>query len=43
MHAELSDAPFGPGETFTDRERGVRVSVLGADELGNYRVRVARG
>ncbi|MEU1076563.1 MULTISPECIES: M6 family metalloprotease domain-containing protein [unclassified Streptomyces] len=43
VHAELSDAPFASGETFTDRERGVRVSVLGADELGNYRVRVTRG
>ncbi|MFD9565851.1 M6 family metalloprotease domain-containing protein [Streptomyces sp. NPDC059994] len=43
VHAELSDAPFAAGETFTDRERGVRVSVLGVDESGNYRVRVARG
>ncbi|MFI1101011.1 M6 family metalloprotease domain-containing protein [Streptomyces melanogenes] len=43
VHAELSDAPFAAGEAFVDRERGVRVSVLGVDELGNYRVRVARG
>ncbi|MFG2147886.1 M6 family metalloprotease domain-containing protein [Streptomyces sp. NPDC048696] len=43
VQAELSDAPFAPGEHFTDRERGVRVAVLGVDELGNYRVRVTRG
>ncbi|MFD9790400.1 M6 family metalloprotease domain-containing protein [Streptomyces sp. NPDC059070] len=43
VQAELSDAPFAAGEAFIDRERGVRVSVLGVDELGNYRVRVVRG
>ncbi|MFI8966605.1 M6 family metalloprotease domain-containing protein [Streptomyces sp. NPDC053493] len=43
VHAELSDAPYGPGETFTDRTNGVRVTVLAEDEAtGGYRVRVSR-
>ncbi|WP_079040408.1 M6 family metalloprotease domain-containing protein [Streptomyces prasinus] len=28
VHAELSDAPFVPGETFVDREAGIRLAVL---------------
>jgi M6 family metalloprotease-like protein len=43
VHAELSDAPFVPGETFKDPERGVRISVTAADLEGKYRVRVTRG
>ncbi|MEV6959334.1 M6 family metalloprotease domain-containing protein [Streptomyces sp. NPDC051207] len=43
VHAELSDAPFAPGETFTDRRRGVRITVSAADLEGDYRVRVTRG
>ncbi|MGW2838406.1 M6 family metalloprotease domain-containing protein [Streptomyces sp. NPDC001493] len=42
VHAELSDAPFQPGETFTDRANGIRVSVLGEDGDGEYRVRITR-
>ncbi|MBD3554875.1 MULTISPECIES: M6 family metalloprotease domain-containing protein [Streptomyces] len=42
VHAELSDAPFRPGQTFTDRANGVRISVLDEDDDGNYRVRVTR-
>ncbi|MFH8795043.1 M6 family metalloprotease domain-containing protein [Streptomyces sp. NPDC017941] len=42
VHAELSDAPFTPGETFTDRSSGVRVTVAGADVDGNYRVNISR-
>ncbi|MFJ8753449.1 M6 family metalloprotease domain-containing protein [Streptomyces sp. NPDC102441] len=42
VHAELSDAPFEPGETFTDRADGIRISVLEKDADGNYRVRVTR-
>ncbi|MGC5363787.1 M6 family metalloprotease domain-containing protein [Streptomyces sp. DT24] len=42
VHAELSDAPFRPGETFTDRDNGIRVSVLAKDHDGNYRVRITR-
>ncbi|MEU8706026.1 M6 family metalloprotease domain-containing protein [Streptomyces sp. NPDC048565] len=42
VHAELSDAPFQPGETFTDRTDGIRISVLDKDADGNYRVRITR-
>lgn len=42
VHAELSDAPYRPGETFTDRAGGIRISVLGEDEGGAYRIRVTR-
>ncbi|MGW8882126.1 M6 family metalloprotease domain-containing protein, partial [Streptomyces mirabilis] len=42
VHAELSDAPFQPGETFTDRSSGIHISVLDKDEKGNYRVRITR-
>ncbi|MFJ2589378.1 M6 family metalloprotease domain-containing protein [Streptomyces sp. NPDC087538] len=42
VHAELSDAPFQPGETFTDRAGGIHISVLDKDEKGNYRVRITR-
>ncbi|MDG9719998.1 M6 family metalloprotease domain-containing protein [Streptomyces sp. DH24] len=43
VHAELSDAPFAPGETFRDPRRGVRITVAAADLAGDYRVRVTRG
>ncbi|WP_327245875.1 M6 family metalloprotease domain-containing protein [Streptomyces sp. NBC_01320] len=42
VHAELSDAPFQPGQTFTDRTNGIRISVVDKDSKGNYRVRVTR-
>ncbi|MFF4400932.1 M6 family metalloprotease domain-containing protein [Streptomyces sp. NPDC001480] len=42
VHTELSDAPFGPGQTFKDPLRGITVEVTGKDEAGNYRVRVTR-
>ncbi|WP_069772374.1 M6 family metalloprotease domain-containing protein [Streptomyces sp. LUP30] len=42
VHAELSDAPFTPGETFKDPKRGIRIAVDAADPQGNYRVRVTR-
>ncbi|MFJ7198021.1 MULTISPECIES: M6 family metalloprotease domain-containing protein [unclassified Streptomyces] len=42
VHAELSDATFRPGETFTDRAKGIRISVVDKDEKGNYRIRVTR-
>ncbi|MCX4823751.1 M6 family metalloprotease domain-containing protein [Streptomyces sp. NBC_01142] len=42
VHAELSDAPYGPGESFTDRENGIRIAVIREDEGGGYRVRVTR-
>ncbi|WP_411072206.1 M6 family metalloprotease domain-containing protein [Streptomyces sp. cmx-4-25] len=42
VHAELSDAPYGPGESFTDRANGIRITVLGEEADGAYRVRVTR-
>ncbi|MEE1739086.1 M6 family metalloprotease domain-containing protein [Streptomyces sp. BE147] len=42
VHAELSDAPFRPGETFTDRANGIRISVLDKDSAGEYRIRITR-
>jgi M6 family metalloprotease-like protein len=42
VHAELSDATFEPGETFTDRANGIRITVLAKDADGNYRVRISR-
>lgn len=42
VHAELSDAPYGPGETFRDRDSGVSVTVLGKGRDGAYRVRISR-
>ncbi|MFD4631206.1 M6 family metalloprotease domain-containing protein [Streptomyces sp. NPDC058284] len=42
VHAELSDATYGVGETFTDRKTGVRVTVAGIDDDGKYRVAVTR-
>ncbi|BBC33922.1 M6 family metalloprotease domain protein [Streptomyces graminofaciens] len=42
VHAELSDAPFVPGETFRDVRAGVEITVTGTDASGNHRVRVTR-
>ncbi|MFF1448665.1 M6 family metalloprotease domain-containing protein [Streptomyces sp. NPDC058274] len=42
VHAELSDAPFVPGESFQDPKTGVRVTIAGADLAGDYRVLVTR-
>ncbi|MFI9806372.1 M6 family metalloprotease domain-containing protein [Streptomyces sp. NPDC052301] len=43
VQAELSDAPFSPGETFKDPAHHITVQVVDADADGNYRVRVTRG
>ncbi|WP_199548003.1 M6 family metalloprotease domain-containing protein [Streptomyces sp. N35] len=43
VHAELSDAPYGPGETFVDREHGVRITVVSQEKDGRFKVRVRRG
>ncbi|MFJ8075340.1 M6 family metalloprotease domain-containing protein [Streptomyces sp. NPDC096176] len=41
VHADLSDAPYRPGQSFVDDENGVRISVI--DEVdGAYRIRVTR-
>lgn len=42
VHTELSDAPFQPGKTFTDRTNGIRITVVDKDKKGNYRVRITR-
>jgi M6 family metalloprotease-like protein len=42
VQAELSDAPFSPGESFKDPGHGITVQVTGTDEDGNYRIRVTR-
>jgi M6 family metalloprotease-like protein len=42
VNAELSDAPFAPGETFQDPKKGIRIAVTGTDAAGNYRVTVTR-
>ncbi|MGW7439496.1 M6 family metalloprotease domain-containing protein [Streptomyces sp. NPDC054849] len=42
VHAELSDAPFRPGETFTDEKAGISVSVVGELRNGSYQVRITR-
>ncbi|MCF3122698.1 MULTISPECIES: M6 family metalloprotease domain-containing protein [Streptomyces] len=42
VHAELSDAPYAVGETFTDRATGVRVTVAGVTADGDYRVHITR-
>jgi M6 family metalloprotease-like protein len=42
VQAELSDAPFSPGETFKDPGHGITVQVAGTDDDGDYRVRVTR-
>ena len=42
VHAELSDAPFVPGQTFNDRSNGIRISVLSKDSDDNYRIRITR-
>lgn len=42
VHAELSDAPFVPGETFRDSRAGIEIRVTAVDASGNHRVRVTR-
>ncbi|WP_369215522.1 M6 family metalloprotease domain-containing protein [Streptomyces flavofungini] len=42
VHAELSDAPYGPGETFSDGKTGLRVTVADVTDEGDYRVSVTR-
>jgi M6 family metalloprotease-like protein len=42
VHAELSDAPFLPGEDFRDPRSGIRITVTGTDLAGNHRLLVTR-
>ncbi|WP_382465629.1 M6 family metalloprotease domain-containing protein [Streptomyces noursei] len=39
VEADLTDAPFRPGETFTDHTSGVTVTVLTENTDGTYRIR----
>jgi hypothetical protein len=42
VQAELSDATFVPGETFTDTGKHVSITVKSAAKSGSYRVSVTR-
>ncbi|MFC9078419.1 M6 family metalloprotease domain-containing protein [Streptomyces sp. NPDC057062] len=42
VQAEMSDATFLPGQSFTDPKTGIVVTVLDRDDSGNFRVRVTR-
>ncbi|MET7981330.1 MULTISPECIES: M6 family metalloprotease domain-containing protein [unclassified Streptomyces] len=42
VQAELSDAPYSPGETFKAAKAGITVQVASADASGKYRVYVTR-
>ncbi|MFF3753055.1 M6 family metalloprotease domain-containing protein [Streptomyces sp. NPDC002018] len=42
VHAELSDAPYRPGESFVDSEHDIRITVMAKEPGGNFRVRVSR-
>lgn len=43
VHAELSDAPFAPGQSFKDPKNDITIAITGADLSGNYQVSVTRG
>jgi M6 family metalloprotease-like protein len=42
VHAELSDAPYLPGQSFVDRDHRIRISVLSREPDEHFRVRVTR-
>lgn len=42
VQAELSDAPYQAGESFTDDDNHIKITVLAQEPSGNYRVRVTR-
>ncbi|MER5969232.1 M6 family metalloprotease domain-containing protein [Streptomyces sp. NPDC002055] len=42
VNAELTDAPFAPGERMADSTTGITVEVIGSDASGNHRVRITR-
>ena len=42
VHADLSDAPFRPGQHFKDSRTGIQITVGKKDRAGNYRVYVTR-
>ncbi|MFE3827904.1 M6 family metalloprotease domain-containing protein [Streptomyces sp. NPDC059092] len=42
VHAELSDAPYRPGQSFVDRANRIRISVLSQEPDDHFKVRVTR-
>ncbi|MFF2651861.1 M6 family metalloprotease domain-containing protein [Streptomyces sp. NPDC058045] len=42
VHAELSDATFTPGQTFTDPKTGTRISIHSRTPDGNYHLHITR-
>ncbi|MFC9424656.1 M6 family metalloprotease domain-containing protein [Streptomyces sp. NPDC056987] len=42
VHAELSDAPYRPGQSFEDRDNGILISVLSEEPNEHFKVRVTR-
>ncbi|MEV7088537.1 M6 family metalloprotease domain-containing protein [Streptomyces sp. NPDC093085] len=42
VHAELSDAPYRPGDSFVDHDNHIRISVLSEEPDQHFRVRVTR-
>ncbi|GHB72775.1 M6 family metalloprotease domain-containing protein [Streptomyces cirratus] len=42
VHSELSDAPFRPGETFTDPKSGITIAVTSERPDGSFQIRVTR-
>ncbi|MFI1017412.1 M6 family metalloprotease domain-containing protein [Streptomyces sp. NPDC020965] len=41
VHAELSDAPYRPGQSFTDKKNGIEIAVV-REKDGDHTVRVTR-
>lgn len=42
VHSELSDAPFRPGETFTDPKARITIAVTSERPDGSFQIRVTR-
>ncbi|MER7998147.1 M6 family metalloprotease domain-containing protein [Streptomyces sp. NPDC095613] len=42
VHAELSDAPYRPGETFVDDDNGVEITVVSEEADGTFAIQVKR-
>ncbi|MDI3386560.1 M6 family metalloprotease domain-containing protein [Streptomyces sp. B-S-A8] len=42
VHAELSDAPFTSGETFTDKENDLRITVGPVEKDGTHHIHITR-
>ncbi|MFI5759264.1 M6 family metalloprotease domain-containing protein [Streptomyces sp. NPDC051569] len=42
VHAELSDAPYRPGQSFKDEEHGIKIAVISEEPGEKFKVRVTR-